>query len=151
MPSTGPAGLPAPAPSPIWLSHPNLLFLVVLCLKALDGFLSPKCINLFIYFFFLGLHLRHMAVPRLGIESELQLPAYTTATATRDPSPICDLHWGSRQRWILNSLSEARDRTPILMDTSWVHNLLSRNGNYQCIHLKPFWKSVFPYLALSPL
>ena len=27
-----------------------------------------------------------------GIELELQPPAYTTATATRDPSPICDLH-----------------------------------------------------------
>ena len=35
---------------------------------------------------FLGPHLRHMEVPRLGAESELQLPAYTTATATRDPS-----------------------------------------------------------------
>ena len=37
-------------------------------------------------FFFLGLHLRHMDVPRLGVESELQLPAYTTATATLDLS-----------------------------------------------------------------
>ena len=31
----------------------------------------------------------HMEVPRLGVESELQLPAYTTATATRNPSPFC--------------------------------------------------------------
>ena len=37
---------------------------------------------LFIYFFFLGPHLQHMEVSRLGVESELQLPAYTTATAT---------------------------------------------------------------------
>ena len=36
-------------------------------------------------FFFLGLHLKHMEVPRLGVESELQLPAYTTVTATQDP------------------------------------------------------------------
>ena len=35
-------------------------------------------------FFFWGLHLGHMDVPRLGNESELQLPAYTTATATLD-------------------------------------------------------------------
>ena len=28
----------------------------------------------------------HMEVPRLGVESELQPPAYTTATATRDLS-----------------------------------------------------------------
>jgi len=34
---------------------------------------------------FLGLH---MEVPRLGVESELQLPVYTTATATPDLSLI---------------------------------------------------------------
>ena len=32
-----------------------------------------------------------MEVPRLGTELELQLPAYTTATATPDPSHVCDL------------------------------------------------------------
>ena len=67
---------------------------------------------------FLGPHLWHMEVPALGVESELQLPACTTATATWDLSLICDLHHSSRQRWILNPLSEARDRTCILMDTS---------------------------------
>jgi len=46
--------------------------------------------------------------------------AYTTATAILDPSCICDLHHSSRQRWILNPLSEARDQTCILMDTSRV-------------------------------
>ena len=34
---------------------------------------------------FLGLHLWHMEVPRLGVQLELQLPAYTTATAMPDP------------------------------------------------------------------
>ena len=34
---------------------------------------------------FYGLHRQHMEVPRLGVESELQLPAYATATATPDP------------------------------------------------------------------
>ena len=32
----------------------------------------------------------HMEVPRLGAESELQLLAYTIATAMKDPSHICD-------------------------------------------------------------
>ena len=32
-------------------------------------------VSLFI-FIFLGPHLRHMEVPRLGVESELQLPAH---------------------------------------------------------------------------
>ena len=36
--------------------------------------------------------MQHMEVPRLGVESELQLPASTTATATPDLSRICDLH-----------------------------------------------------------
>ena len=35
---------------------------------------------------FLGLHLLHREVPEVGVESELQLPAYTTATAMRDLS-----------------------------------------------------------------
>ena len=39
---------------------------------------------------FLGPYLQHMEVPRLGVESELQLPVYTTAT--RDPIHVCDLH-----------------------------------------------------------
>jgi len=56
-----------------------------------------------------------MEVPRLGVESELQLPAKATATATQDPSHIFDLHHSSRQRRILNPLSEARDQTHNLM------------------------------------
>ena len=35
------------------------------------------------FFFFLGLHLRHMEVTRLGVELELQLLAYTTAMQGR--------------------------------------------------------------------
>ena len=57
-----------------------------------------------------------MKVPRLRVKLELHLPAYATATATQDPSHICDLHHSSWQCWILNSLSEARDQTCILMD-----------------------------------
>ena len=68
-----------------------------------------------------------MEVPGLEVEWDLQLLAYTTATATSDPSCICDL----RQCWIVKPLSETRDETHILMDTSWVLNLLSHNGNSQ--------------------
>ena len=59
-----------------------------------------------------------MEVPRLG--------AYTTATATQDLSLICDLHHSSQQRQVL---SKARDRTHVLMDTSWVLNPLSLSRN----------------------
>ena len=47
----------------------------------------------------------HMEVPRLRVKSELQLPAYTTTTATPDLSYVCDLHQSPRQCWILNPLS----------------------------------------------
>ena len=33
----------------------------------------------------------HMEVPKLGVESELQLPAYTTTKAMQDLSRVCDL------------------------------------------------------------
>ena len=77
-----------------------------------------------------------MEVPRLGIELELQLLAYITATAMWDPSHICDLHHSSRQCRILNPLSEARDRTRNLRDPSQVCNPLSHMGT--------------PFLPLEP-
>ena len=45
------------------------------------------------FFCFLGLHPQHMEVSRLQVKSELQLLA--TATATQDPSHICDLRRSS--------------------------------------------------------
>ena len=37
-----------------------------------------------------------------------------------DLSHICDLYQSSRQHWIINSLSKARDRTCVLMETSQI-------------------------------
>ena len=58
-----------------------------------------------------------MEVPRLGVKLELQLLAYTTATATArlDLSHI----WQPvlQQHQIINPLSKARDQTHILIDT----------------------------------
>ena len=56
-----------------------------------------------------------MELPRLGVESELQLLAYTAATATRDLSCVCDPYHSSQHRQIFNPLSKARDRTRNLM------------------------------------
>ena len=63
----------------------------------------------FFFFFFLGPYLLHMEVARLGVKSELQLPAYTTATATPDalthwarPGIKCTSSWilvGFLTRW----------------------------------------------------
>ena len=59
-----------------------------------------------------------MEIPRLDVELKLQLPAYTTAMATRDPSHVFNLHHSSGQRQILNPLSKARDQTRILRETA---------------------------------
>ena len=72
--------------------------------------------------FFLGLHLWHMEVPRLGVCSELQLPSCTTATATPDPYP-----W-ARSVWIR-----------ILMDTSQVLNPPSTTGTPLSGFKGAFW------------
>jgi len=67
-----------------------------------------------------------MEVPRLEVKSELQLLAYTTATAMQDLSRVCNLHYSSPQCWILNTLSEAKDQTHILIgywsDSSPLHH-----------------------------
>ena len=60
---------------------------------------------LFVCFVFLGPHLWHMEVPRVGVKLELQLPAYTTATATPDSEPT----------------EQGQGSTRILVDTSQVH------------------------------
>ena len=76
-------------------------------------------LNILLYFILLLLRGApvEMDVPRLRVQLELQLPAYTTATAAWDPSHIWDLHHSSRQSQILNPPREARDRTHNLMVT----------------------------------
>ena len=96
---------------------------------------KPIFIKLIFYYFifyllyFLVPYLQHMEVPWLGIQSELQLPAYATATAVQDPSCICYLHHSSQQCWLLNPLRKARDQIPVLMDTSWICYCWATMGN----------------------
>ena len=85
---------------------------------------------------FSGLRLRHMEVPRLGVKLELQLPAYTTATATGDPSPVFDLRHSSWQRRIPDPLSEAGGWIWVLMDTSQVHYHCAPTGTADSIIIK---------------
>ena len=83
------------------------------------------------FLFLLRPYLRHMEVPRLGVESRRQLPTFATATATAaatwDLSHICAPCHSLQQRQIKNPLSKARDGNHILMETSWVLNPLSHN------------------------
>ena len=58
-----------------------------------------------------------MEVSRLEVKLEPQLPAYTTAPATQDPSLICDLHHSSQQRRILNPTEQGQGLKPA---SSWI-------------------------------
>ena len=74
-----------------------------------------------------------MEVPRLGIELELQLPAYTTATAVQDPNRICDLHHSSRQRQILNPTDRGYGSNP-KPHGSWSDSFpLRHDGNSRAV------------------
>ena len=84
-----------------------------------------------------------MELPRLGVVSEPQSPAY--ATATLGLIPIYDLYHSLRQSWILNPLIEARGQTRILMDTSQTLNPLSHKGN----SLSLFFCFFFSYLEIK--
>ena len=52
-----------------------------------------------------------------------------------DPSCVCNLHCSSQQHWILSPLSEARDCTCILMDTSQIHFHWAMTGILRVTHL----------------
>ena len=71
-----------------------------------------------LFFSLLRSHQWYMEVPRLGVTSELQLLAYTTATAMPDLSHVCDLPF---LRPGIKPASSWR--------LCWVLNLLSHHGN----------------------
>ena len=75
------------------------------------------------FFFFLGLHLRHMEIPRLEVKLELQLLPYSTATA-RIRAMSVTYTTAQQQHGVPNPLNKARDWSCILMDTSHNSNSL---------------------------
>ena len=100
-------------------------------IPQINNYKSNSSFHLYLYLFifvFLGPHLRHMEVPTAEVESELQVPACTTATGTPDLSHIFNLHHNSQQRQILNPLNEASDGTQVLLDTSQVYYHLTTTG-----------------------
>ena len=63
-----------------YFQEQSKLRLFLLSWQFLLSFQKWNILSLSIFFGFLGPYLRHMEVPRLEAESELQLLAYTTAT-----------------------------------------------------------------------
>ena len=86
------------------------------------------------FFFFLGPPAYGSSQARGGV----LLLAYTTGTTMPDQSSVCSLHHSLWQHRILNPLKEPRGQTHILMDRSWVLNLLSHNGNSEVTTFNPF-------------
>ena len=98
----------------------------------------------FFFFFFFFLSLQHTKVPRLGVKSELQLPAYTTAT--QNSSCILDLYHISGQRQIPDSLSKARDQIRVLTDLSQIRFLYATKGTPRILFswFQKLFKNFYP-------
>ena len=71
----------------LFLKQDSMLrFLVLLSAESIGGDIFGELSLFLLLIYFLWLHLQHMEGPRLGVKSELQLPAYATVTATLDPN-----------------------------------------------------------------
>ena len=82
--------------------------------------------DFFFFFCFSGLHVWHLDVPGLGVESELQLQVYTTDTDTLNLSYICKVHcslWQSMLDWKATEWGQGSERLRQVL------NLLSNSGN----------------------
>ena len=79
-----------------------------------------------LFWFFVCLFVLLFRVARMAYGSSQARGRIRAAVASQpwqwwDPSHVCNLHYSSRQCWILNPLSKARDRTQVLRDTSQIH------------------------------
>ena len=86
--------------------------------------------NPFSFSFCFFMHLQHMEVPRLRVQSELQ-PASAHSSAGFEPHLD-----SSRQCWVPDPLREARDRTRILMAPSRIHFCCGTIGTPKRLFLK---------------
>ena len=75
---------------------------------------------------FLGPHLRYMEVPRLA--GPIGAVASGLRQTTLDPIHVCNLYHSSRQCWILNPLSKARDQTHNLTVPSLIYFCYATTG-----------------------
>ena len=82
----------------ISLSKIMLLHLLILAKNL------PSLYFKFFSFFGLFMHPGHVEFPWLGVESELQPPAYHSHSRP-DPSHVYDLYCHSQRCWILNPLN----------------------------------------------
>ena len=101
--------------NPANVSHMVTIRLILIYLNLSLFFVLSFCL--------LGRYLQHMEAPMLGVQSELQLPAYARATAMWDLSRVCNIHHSSQQQHqILNPLSKAREPVSSWMLVGFVNH-----------------------------
>ena len=104
--------------------------LLFLRLQWSIGLQEENLYSFFFFFFSLETHLWHMEVAWLGAESELQLPSTPQPQQCRMRATSSTYTKAHGNAWSFNPLSEARDQTHVLMDTSWAPNPLGHSGNF---------------------
>ena len=88
------------------------IYMLLLVQSDRELVLERTGLTMSIFFFFFGpFRAAHMAYgsSQARVKLELQLLAYTTATAVPDLSRVCDLYHSSQQCPILKPLSKAGD------------------------------------------
>ena len=106
--------------------------------------------------FCLGPHMWHIEVPRLGVKLEPQLLAYTTTTASWDPSRVCNLHHSSQQARSLNHWARPGIEPAsscilvrfITAEPQWELRFLMSSD---CTKFPFIWTPSFLHLYCSPL
>ena len=138
-------------PKPVQPSSTQTLLLFSSAGLFIQLFVRNRSFILFILFFS-ALHQWHMEVPRLGVESELQLPAYNTATVSPDLSHNCDLHNSSLQCWIIQ-VNQLIGHCDTINDFCFLHELTECQAQLSvkktCTSRKPCWKS-FSSVIIKP-
>ena len=126
--------------------HSKNSYFFKLCIYTKQG---VPIVEQYMYCFFM-VALWYMEIPRIGVELELQMPAYATVTATRDPSCISNLYHSSQQCWIPDPLNKAMDWTCILMDTSLIHFHWSTMGTPCFVYIHSL-KYIYVYIYIYAL
>ena len=116
-----------------WLAQDIALLQKPVFLPIALIFLPLQCFFFFSFFGFFCHFLSHSRSiwrfpGQVGVKPQPQLLAYARATATQDPSHVCNVHHSSRQHRILNPLGKARDRTHNLMVPSGFVNHCAMMG-----------------------
>ena len=110
--------------------------------------MGPRRVEFFFFFFgFLGLHSWHMEVSRLAIIGVGAASLHHSHSNTRSKPWVCDLQDSSRQCWIHNPLSKARDWTYNLMVPSWIVSAELRQ-KLPWVEFKYLYDAKFGFLSL---